>query len=140
MEIQLSKDFKLSEFLKSETARKHGINNSYISYVIVNNLQSLVTHVLQPLRDAINIPIRINSGYRSSLLNKRLNGAKNSQHMFGYAADITCSDNLKALKLLQTMNIDQLIVYGDTLNPRFIHVSYNAYNPAYNRHQYLTYP
>lgn len=127
----------LFEFLRSETATKYGISNSIIKFDIVNNLHELVVHVLQPLRDSIGIPIHINSGYRCQALNDRIKGSKYSQHLFGQAADITCRDNYKALKVLQTMDFDQLIVYGSVLSPRFIHVSYNSVN---NRHQFLKYP
>lgn len=138
MEIFLSSNFRLSEFLRSETATKYGIHsNSIISFDIVNNLHDLVVNVLQPLRDTIGIPIHINSGFRCQALNDRINGSKSSQHLYGQASDITCRDNLKALKVLQTMDFDQLIVYGTVLSPRFIHVSYNSGN---NRHQFLKYP
>lgn len=136
-DIIFSSNFRLSEFTSSLSAIKFKINNNNLSFSVVNNLNSLVNNVLQPLRDRLNMPININSGYRCPGLNKRVGGVKNSQHIFGLAADITCTDNLKMLKILQTMDFDQLIVYGDILNPRFIHVSYNR---GYNRHQFLTHP
>lgn len=137
MEILLSKNFRLSEFLTSRTALMYGITNDVITIDIVNNISNLVNHVLQPLRDELGIPLHINSGYRCKLLNKKVKGVKSSQHLSGMAADITCADNLKALKVLQAMEFDQLLVYGPTLKPRFIHVSYNSAN---NRRQYIQYP
>jgi uncharacterized protein YcbK (DUF882 family) len=43
---------------------------------------------LEKLRVLVNKPIMITSGYRCSLHNKAIGGAKNSQHMFGNAVDI----------------------------------------------------
>lgn len=43
---------------------------------------------LQALRDEIREPISIISGYRSPAHNRKIKGAKNSQHMKATAADI----------------------------------------------------
>ena len=43
---------------------------------------------LQELRDTINKPIRITSGYRCPIENKKVGGAKNSAHLLGEGADI----------------------------------------------------
>ena len=48
---------------------------------------------LEQLRTAIgNRPIYINSGYRCPTHNRNVGGAKNSQHMYGKAADIRVKD------------------------------------------------
>lgn len=48
---------------------------------------------LEQLRTAIgNRPIYINSGYRCPTHNRNVGGAKNSQHMYGKAADIRAKD------------------------------------------------
>ena len=86
-DIQLSKNFKLSELTASETARRRKINNDAPESVI-ENLRNLCQNVLQPLRDYVGKPITINSGYRCPLLNSYVGGSKNSQHKFGEAADI----------------------------------------------------
>ena len=44
--------------------------------------------VLQATRIAIGRPMRINSGYRSPLHNRRIGGAQKSFHVRGMAADI----------------------------------------------------
>ena len=55
---------------------------------VIQNLQHLCIHVLQPLRDAIGRPVYITSGYRSAKLNARVGGVPNSYHLRGLAADI----------------------------------------------------
>ncbi|MBA7524660.1 hypothetical protein ES705_16801 [subsurface metagenome] len=43
---------------------------------------------LNSLREAVNRPIYINSGYRCKEENKKVGGVKNSYHTLGMAADI----------------------------------------------------
>ena len=86
-DIQLSENFKLSEFTRSETARRFKINNDAPESVI-ENLRNLCQNVLQPLRDYVGEPITISSGYRCAMVNNYVGGSKNSQHKFGEAADI----------------------------------------------------
>ena len=84
------------------------------------NLQALVDHVLDPARERLGMPITVNSGYRCPAHNKAVGGVKNSQHLKGEAADITCADNKKLAEIIEQLdNFDQLIVY-----PTFLHVSY----------------
>jgi hypothetical protein len=84
------------------------------------NLQALVEHVLDPARERLGMPITVNSGYRCLAHNKAVGGVKNSQHLKGEAADITCADNKRLAEIIEQLgNFDQLIVY-----PTFLHVSY----------------
>lgn len=85
---RISKNFKLSEFIESETAKKKGIDN-LPSEEIIENIKLLVTTILQPLRDIISHPFHVNSGYRCKKLNKAVGGSDTSAHLQGLAADIT---------------------------------------------------
>ena len=76
--MQLTKDFNLAEFTK------HG---NTLPLELLPNIQELANN-LQVLRDYLNEPILINSGYRSPEYNKKVGGVKNSQHTKGRAADI----------------------------------------------------
>lgn len=148
MDIQLSKNFKLSEFLYSDTveSRKTSDPNLYtqqntIDANVYHNLYLLVIYVLQPLRDYAGMPFTINSGYRCKKLNSLVGGSKTSQHVSGMAADFTCFDNKMILDYIRrfpsAIEFDQLIVYGNVVQPRWLHISYN---PAYNRKQILYKP
>lgn len=146
MDIQLSKNFKLSEFLHSDTveSRKSYDPNlftqqNFIDAYTFNNIHLLTVRVLQPLRDGIGYPITINSGYRCNKLNLLVKGSNTSQHKTGQAADITCFDNKFALDYIQKsgLDFDQLIVYGITVQPRFLHISYDF---SLNRKQILYKP
>lgn len=86
-EDRISKNFKLSEFIESETAKKKNIDNTP-SDEIIENIKLLVTSLLQPLRDRISYPFHVNSGYRCKALNKAVGGSDTSAHLQGLAADI----------------------------------------------------
>ncbi len=45
---------------------------------------------LEALRSVLGDPIKVVSGYRCPSYNKKIDGAKQSQHMLGRAADIQC--------------------------------------------------
>ena len=92
--LNLSEHFTLDEMQKSETARRANINN--IAYPeAVDNLRNLCVNVLEPIRAAYGSPIYVNSGFRSSVLNMMVGGAKHSYHLFGRAADVRGSDLLR---------------------------------------------
>lgn len=117
-------NFTMSELIHSETAKKYGIDNMPYNAEVLDNLLLLITNVLQPLRDYVNRPIIINSGYRSFSLNAKVGGVINSQHLTGQAADFT----IKGLTVKQTMELvkksgvpfDQLID-----EKTWVHISYN---------------
>lgn len=124
-------NFTIDELIKSDTAKKKGINNNP-GRDELNNLNRLIKEVLQPIRDKYGHPIYISSGYRSPELNKAVGGAKNSQHLSGQAADIYCKHSSKAylFGLIKKMidnseiKVGQLIwEYGTVNEPNWIHVS-----------------
>ncbi len=80
----LTAHFSLREMCASGTAIRLGIKNEP-SEEVINRLQQLCEHVLEPLRQRFGV-IRITSGYRCERLNKAVGGVKNSQHRLGEAA------------------------------------------------------
>ena len=87
----LTPHFKLREFTKSATAKKHGIDNRPTPEV-VENLKRLCQHTLEPLREKLGLPIVITSGYRTKELNDIIvHASRKSQHMSGQAADFWVS-------------------------------------------------
>lgn len=132
--MQLSKHFTLDEFTFSQTAVRNGLDNTP-SPAVIANLQNLCNNLLEPLRERVG-PIRITSGYRSSLVNSRVGGASNSQHLYGEAADIVVpgmSVYDVACLVRDEFKYDQVIQeFG-----RWTHVSLRP-NPTQNRMQPLT--
>jgi len=89
--IQLSKNFKLSELVKSSTADRHGIDNWPTDPDIIENLRDITEHILQPVRDHYGVAFAPNSGYRCLELNRLLKSSDKSKHRFGQAVDIEIS-------------------------------------------------
>ena len=148
-DIQFTPHFKLSEFVSSETATKQGIENNP-SPEAVENLRLLSIHTLEPLREALGLPIVITSGYRCKALNDLIaHHSHRSQHMEGRAADFFIGVQsskvkvqgasqrellIEAFRTIITnpkINFDQLIIY-----PTFIHVSYVG--SGKNRHKIMS--
>jgi len=78
---QVGKDFKLSRsFTLGELASKDGADIVIVHPALLIGLQAL--------RDLVNKPIKINSGFRSPEHNKAIGGASNSLHTLGLAADV----------------------------------------------------
>ena len=84
------KYFELTELLKSDTALTKRIDNSP-TWEVVQNLDELVTEILDPLREAYGRAIKVSSGYRCKKLNAAVQGAATSVHQKGYAADLQVS-------------------------------------------------
>jgi len=137
MEMQLTENFKLSEFVKSATADKYKIDNTP-SATHIENLKNLCVNCLQPVRVKYGKPIIINNGFRSPALNEAMakEGYKvsdKSQHMLGEAADIRDAAKTKNKALFDAIFnfgvFDQLIwESGTNQYPDWIHVSYRKTN------------
>jgi zinc D-Ala-D-Ala carboxypeptidase len=56
---------------------------------------------LQALRDHLNLPLSITSGFRCNRHNEFVGGAAQSFHTLGMAADVACPDGLTAEDLAQ---------------------------------------
>jgi zinc D-Ala-D-Ala carboxypeptidase len=88
---QLTANFRLSEFLASETADRLGIANMPNADELVNIRQTAAR--LQEVRDFLNdslneaVRIEITSGFRSEALNRAVGGSSTSDHRSGLAAD-----------------------------------------------------
>ena len=78
--------FSLDEFIRSDTAKRKGINNTP-SWEVVENLQRLALF-LDDLRRAWGSGIRITSGFRCVRLNSEVGGVANSAHLTGNACDM----------------------------------------------------
>ncbi len=92
--MQLTKNFSLSEMIHTS----HDVDNKP-SAIHIANLKLLCENILQPLRDYMNEPIHVNSGYRNPILNRLVKGAINSHHTLGTCADITCGTRDKNKKM-----------------------------------------
>lgn len=144
-DIFLTPHFKLSEFEASRKAEQYGIDNTPPEEG-VEKLRRLCEGCLEPLREALGLPVVITSGFRTKELNDLLtHSSTSSQHMRGEAADFYVASTssatdgaqrellIKAFREILTnpkIDFDQMILY-----PTFIHVSYVSREK--NRHGIL---
>ena len=111
-------------FAKSEFDSRCG---SEMPEDVLRNVECLAKN-LQVLRDNLEQPIVVNSGYRAPRHNRRVGGARNSYHLYGLAADIrirgvqpsVIHEAIKSLERDGLMDVAELIVYK-----RFVHVAIN---------------
>jgi len=85
--MALSDHFRLPFFTRSATASRLGLPNVPRDVAEVANLKALCERVLEPMQNRLGKRLRITSGFRSQTLNRLLGGARDSQHLFGEAAD-----------------------------------------------------
>lgn len=113
------KYFLLHEFEVSATAVKHKLKNSIPNDVVRDNILALIAQVLDPAREALGSPIIVSSGYRSNTVNKLVGGVYNSKHLYGRAADVSCSDNDRLFTILHGLPHSELIYH----KPHYIHIA-----------------
>ena len=115
--MQITPHFKLSEFQCRDGA-------PYPERWIASRLRPLCEQ-LEILRQHLGAPITISSGYRTPEYNRRIGGARQSQHVEGRAADIIVkgirADRVHALALTLHTNGD-LKLGGLGQYPTFTHL------------------
>lgn len=121
--------FSIEELYASQTAKAKGIDNKP-DFPSLINLVYLCAYVLEPLREAMNEPIKIGSGYRCPKLNAAVGGVSNSQHMKGQAVDLCIDGDLKKGKkwfayIRDHLPFDQLIwEHNPKTGSYWVHVSF----------------
>ena len=142
--IQLNSEAKLSEhFTLGEltVTNQKGIYN-IPSHEAIANLKRLCGW-LEVLRERAGTPIRINSGYRSPQLNRKIGGAANSNHLTGCAVDIRVSGMEQLIQyaaiLIQYANethqeFDELLLEKNRYGAIWLHFSVR---PSGNRRKVL---
>ncbi|MEN1995323.1 D-Ala-D-Ala carboxypeptidase family metallohydrolase [Stenotrophomonas bentonitica] len=81
--MQLTANFSLAELTVTDRNMPNVPNQAEVA-----SLRSLAEMILQPLRDALGKPVRVNSAFRSEAVNRVVGGTATSQHRLGQAADI----------------------------------------------------
>lgn len=113
--MYLTEHFTLPEMTVSESAARLGIDNTPDAAALAN-LHRLCT-VLESVRQLVDKPVLVSSGYRSHALNSAIGGSLGSAHIQGLAADINVP-GLTAATLAQRvadspLMFDQLILEYD---------------------------
>jgi len=145
--MNLSKHLTLGEAIRSETAKRLGIDNSPTPEHL-ENLQAIAEAIFEPCRTFVGRPLAVTSGYRSQALNKAIKGASpTSDHCRGAALDLDCdvfggSNRDLFFFILDNLEFGQLIwEFGGEpdssteTNPDWVHCSYYLDRP--NKKQVL---
>ena len=121
-DTRLSPHFKLGEFINLS---KYADNKPTMQDVV--NMTYGCHQLLEPARIIVG-PIIINSGFRCESVNRKVGGVKNSQHLFGQAADIRPKDPAQFQRLVDFFKswefTDQLLT-----GRGWLHISWNPFAP-----------
>ena len=136
---KLSPHFTLGEMTRSES---HPEVYNIPSHEAIANLKHLCQW-LEVLRERSGGPVRINSGYRSPQLNRKIGGAASSNHISGCAADIRVTGFEQAIRYAAILldyadeshqEFDELLVERNRYGAIWLHF---AVRFRENRHKVL---
>lgn len=133
--MKISDHISYDEATVSATALRWKIDNTPDPETL-ERMKAVASACFEPLRAWYGSPIKVNSFYRSPVLNKKVNGAKNSQHVTGEAIDISAGSKEENKKLFDWLKTN--VVYDQLINEydyTWVHVSFRLGN---NRKQMLT--
>jgi hypothetical protein len=110
--MQLTKHFTLQEMTASETAARHGFDNTPNALELANLVR--IAELLEEVKAVLDMkPIMINSAFRSKQVNDAVGSKDTSQHRLGCAADIRVPgmspDQVCQAILNSSVQFDQLI-------------------------------
>ena len=134
----ISEHISYREGVYSITATRLGIDNTPEDDQL-HFMEIIAEKVFEPLREWVGGPIKINSFYRCSELNKAIGGSTTSQHCKGQAMDIDDTLGRAANAemfhwIKENLDFDQMIwEFGDDDNPDWVHISYVSKDKNRNR-------
>ena len=130
----ISKHITFTESTQSPTATKLGINN-VPDKTQLEAMKLVAEKCFEPLRSWYGKPIKVNSFFRSDLLNRAVKGALTSQHKKGEAIDLDAGSKEENKKLFEWIKAN--LVFDQVINEydfSWVHVSYSKVK---NRKQIL---
>ena len=136
--MQLTRNFSLSELIKSDTAIRLGISNNP-NQDQIEKLKLLCENILQPVRDHFG-RVTVTSCFRTAELCLKIGSSINSQHCKAEAVDFEVIGVANAEVsdwIHKTLDYDQLILEywtPEEKNSGWVHCSYVQENP---RKQYF---
>lgn len=156
VETKISEHFSLEEFLASDIAKQHKIDNTPTEThkrIIIHTAQ----YFCEPLSKLLcnkygETSINITSGYRSAKLNAKVGGVSTSQHCKGEAIDFKVKqksskkyldyakiyEDIKYWVGMGKLSVDQCILECSG-NTWWVHCSYSSWGSSKNRKEFLKY-
>ena len=127
-EGMLSVHLSLAQAIKSDTAKKNGLDNTP-SAAEKENLKQLGINIYDKIYDKFNGNVRLTSVFRSEAVNKKVGGSSTSQHRFGQALDIQGTNGITNKQIFKyvkdNLTYHQIIwEYGSKNEPDWVHVGY----------------
>lgn len=125
--MNLSPKVSLLTATKSDTAIRFGIDNTP-NQVQLENMRRVSDKIIEPILARYPWAF-VSSFFRSAALNRKIGGAKNSQHMTGEAVDIDSPNNHANEDIFvfvrDNLVFDQLILEYPDANgvPSWVHIS-----------------
>jgi len=120
----ISDHISYNEATQSPTAIRFGIENIPTEHQLFA-MRIVANACFEPLRKWYGKPIKINSFFRNTFLNQKVNGSLSSQHCKGEAIDLTAGSKAENKKLFDwckaNLVFDQLINEYDYT---WIHISF----------------
>jgi zinc D-Ala-D-Ala carboxypeptidase len=109
--MNLSPNFTVAELTNSDTAVRHGWDNTPNATELSNLVR--LAGLLEQVRELVKKPITINSGFRSKRVNDAVGSKDTSQHRIGCAADIRVNgmnpDEVVKAVIASDIQYDQII-------------------------------
>lgn len=122
-DVQLSPHFRLSELLRSDTAKTQGLYQ-VPPPIVVERLRELCVELLEPVRAEVG-PLRVTSGYRRTRVNSAVGGSDTSAHMSGWAADVVPVHAAPGLIMTLLHDAGDLLPWDQAiLYPGHVHLGY----------------
>lgn len=123
--MKLSPHFSLAELTASQTAARKSLDNTPDA-VVKNNL-TITAANLEKVRDLLEHPIIISSGYRSPAVNRAVGGSATSAHTKGWAVDFICPGFGSPVQVVEELKnsdliFDQIIEEGGVNG--WVHISF----------------
>ncbi|EQB11216.1 D-Ala-D-Ala carboxypeptidase family metallohydrolase [Sphingobium lactosutens] len=117
---KLSSYFSLAEMTTTSTGLNNTPNNQQLA-ILTNTAQAM-----DAVRKLLGSSIRVNSGFRSAAVNRKVGGSPTSAHALGYAVDFVCpafGDPMAICRAIVASGIkfDQLIMEKN----RWVHISFD---------------
>jgi hypothetical protein len=123
---QLSKYFTLKEMIASDYAKRHKIDNTPDAKILAK--LTITAKKLDAVRELLNTPIIVTSGYRCLKVNKGIGSSDTSQHPKAEAVDFKTQKYTprEAYDIIRLSHVeyDQLILEYDD----WVHISFRDAN------------
>ena len=87
-----------------------------------NTMTQRIVDLFDVLRKQLNIPLRINNGFRCAEHNKAVGGKPNSQHLYGNALDVHCPASMSVDQLAEAMHQAGVTACGRYYKTKFCHM------------------